>query len=352
MSRRNAIEQQTVLPLFLAYEISVDERSLGNLVDVFDTLPRFIWSGKHTTNTKEMMITKEGRVNDNHFKITFTAATIRRKRLEDGVWLEESIGCFPGLREEMVEDALRKLSVSGYGNFVEGQCWVVFKMYDLFTELKQQGHCYSYTELEEALTVLAKAHVEIETSGSHGTKINSSPYLPQLSIFRPTAAPINEARLNPAIEGLAADKCVALLHPLISQSILDKSYRMFDFSISMSLTSSLARYLFKILCVKWRNAAPDRPYTFSMMNFLVNSPRGVSTRMPENLRAVDAALKQLLDNNVLSKVEKEVQKKPRGKGALDYVISLYPTESYVKFMKRSNAKFSQNTLSKITRKRP
>lgn len=50
----------STLPLFSAYQITLDDNDLGNLVSIYDALPRFAWSGKTVRSVAEMTIVKDG----------------------------------------------------------------------------------------------------------------------------------------------------------------------------------------------------------------------------------------------------------------------------------------------------
>lgn len=65
----------------------------------------------------------------------------------------ENVLIYPDQREELVEDALRKLAVNGNGVDVQGKAGVNFTLYELNKELERVGHTFNLNEIKEALLV-------------------------------------------------------------------------------------------------------------------------------------------------------------------------------------------------------
>lgn len=325
----------TTLPLFSKYEINLDEADYSNLVSVYDAMPRFLLS-KTVRHLSEMSTQIDGTINGEPFKVIMKAVPMDlpikvKGKLTGQV---ESVGVYPGAREECVEEALRKFSTQA-GKFNESECAVRFTLYELKKELSSLGHSFSYNELRQALDILAQSNLTIETRGSDGDTINiKSTYLPSLFLRSKNKKSRDyvESKDMADEDKEIATQCVAVLHPLISRSIERGDYRLYHYSTSMRLTNSLAKILNRELSMRWRNASPHHPYTFSMISFLCNTTRGLSKRMPEDFRAMNIALKQLVDEGVLSEFTSEPVKKPKGKGAMDYIYKVLPTSKFVGMM--------------------
>ena len=87
---------------------------------------------------------------------------------------------YPGMREELVEDALRKITVSNSrGRYDEMGGFVRFTMYELQRELAAHNHKYGLTQIKEALNILHLTRIVLETED--GSKIASGYLLPSPS---------------------------------------------------------------------------------------------------------------------------------------------------------------------------
>ncbi|EOG4226644.1 replication protein, partial [Pseudomonas aeruginosa] len=86
---------------------------------------------------------------------------------------------------------------------------------------------------------------------------------------------------------------------------------------------------YRMLSFKWRNASPSHPFTFSLVDFLSNTARGLSNRMPEDFRAMNIALEQLVKEKAIQRYEHTKIAKSKGKGAKDYTYKLWPTNEFV-----------------------
>ncbi|MDL2189481.1 replication protein [Pseudomonas sp. ChxA] len=322
--------------LFNPYEIRLDDADHSNLVSIYDALPRFSWASKTVRDMSQMSTQLEGSLNGQPFRVVMKAVSmeipikIKGKATGQTEW----VGLYPSSREECVEEALRKFSTQP-GRFNEVKCSVSFSLYDLRQELKSVGHTYTYDELRQALDILAKSSLTIQTRSSDGDVIDiTSNYLPFLYLRSKNKKSKNYIDVKDISDQEKGDAtlCMAVLHPLISRGIERGDYRLYHYSTSMKLTNSLAKTLNRELSMRWRNASPTHPYRFHLVEFLSNTARGLSKRMPEDYRAVNIALAELVQEGVLSEFKSTPIKKPKGKGAIDYVYEILPTKKFVGMM--------------------
>lgn len=321
------------LPLFSAYEIKLAEVDYSNLVSIYDALPRFSWASKTVRDMNAMTTLIEGTLNNEPFKVILKAVNMERPVKVKGklTGKTEWVGVYPGAREECVEEALRKFSTQS-GKFNEAECSVRFSLYELKKELAVQGHTLTYSELREALNILAESNLTIQTRTADGETIDiKSNYLPLLFLRSRNKSSKNyvEAKDMSEEDKNVATQCVAVLHPLISRGIERGDYRLYHYGTSMRLTNGLAKILNRELSMKWRNASPTNPYSFSMVEFLSNTARGLSNRIPEDFRSMNVALQQLIEQNVLTSFQSTPVKKTTGKGAIDYTYKVFPHKNFV-----------------------
>ncbi|MGF6282011.1 hypothetical protein ABH908_000502 [Pseudomonas frederiksbergensis] len=321
------------LPLFSAYEIKLADVDYSNLVSIYDALPRFSWASKTVRDMNAMTTLIEGTLNNEPFKVILKAVNMERPIKVKGklTGKTEWVGVYPGAREECVEEALRKFSTQS-GKFNEVECSVRFSLYELKKELAIQGHTLTYAELREALNILAESNLTIQTRTADGETIDiKSNYLPLLFLRSRNKSSKNyvEAKDMSEEDKNVATQCVAVLHPLISRGIERGDYRLYHYGTSMKLTNGLAKILNRELTMKWRNASPTNPYSFSMVEFLTNTARGLSNRIPEDFRSMNLALQQLIDVKVLTSFQSTPVKKTTGKGAIDYTYQVFPHKNFV-----------------------
>lgn len=334
---RNKAPDQVKLPLAEMFANYVmDDAALagyGNLVAIYDLLPRFYGWKKRADFDGGLCTEFSGSIKGNLFHVQMTAAAIQKRirvkgesqQVEDAQEIipistrtrSETVLMYPGMREELVEDALRKFSVIGNG-FVDGsQLRVRFTIRDLMQELARNGHTYSCNEIKEALEILNKAHLAIKYQVDGGVIEESSTYLPHLSF----------AHKRKVVDG--NDVCIAQLHPLIVGGIRTNSFRMYSYDTSMAVSSSLARYLHKYLSFNWLNASPEHPYTLGLVEIMSATSRGLQPRMNDNTRFMEKAIQELIDNGVLTKYEKETIQAPKSKRIVDARYKVWPTNEFV-----------------------
>ena len=69
---------------------------------------------------------------------------------------------YPSVREEIIEDVLRKFATDAKRNeFLDDRLSVKFTLYDLWKELRKTGHTYNYSKIKESLQILANTKLEI-----------------------------------------------------------------------------------------------------------------------------------------------------------------------------------------------
>lgn len=77
---------------------------------------------------------------------------------------------YPSVREEIIEDVLRKFATDPDRNeFLDDRLSVKFSLYDLWKELRRIGHTYDYSQIKESLKILVKTNLEIITEDNRVT---------------------------------------------------------------------------------------------------------------------------------------------------------------------------------------
>ena len=321
------------LQLALFEILDTVDSEYSNTIELYDALPKFVWSSTDVNKTKNNVITRQYKSRGNNYEVKLKPAVIERRNPSTGETFSALV--YPGPREEIIEEALRKFAVNGHAFESEGEdkgVGVFFTVSMLRKELSRTGHSYSHQEVLEALDVMSSAVVEV----SLGTKGKGRDAVRGNMLNNLMLTSRDQYQEN------SATKCYATFHPLVTQGIRRQQFRLYDYSVSMALKSDLARYMFKRLSHYWAQAALDAPYGFKLVTFLSSTPRGLSEKMKDNLRAVRNALKVLVEGDVIMPEWHEVLiKDPNDKRVtINAEFALRPTQTFVKHMMKANKRKS------------
>lgn len=296
---------------------------LSNTIDIYDALPKYvIKQSREFDDLSKALVVRKCVIRGNSYTVKLKPAMIEK----DG----NTVLIFAGQREELVEDALRKLAISGRGHLIENKAGVLFTMYELREELAATGHSYSLDEIKESIMVCRGA--TLECYSDNGDSFISSSFFPMIGI----------TTRQQYLENPGDAKCYVQFNPMVTDSILNLTYRQYNYQIGMQIKSALARYIYKRMSHYWTQASLDAPYTPSLVSFLSQSSRELSPNMSSNVRAMKNALTALINQNVVSHYEENVIKE--GKKFIDVRYKIFPSESFVKQIKAANHQAKQTAI--------
>jgi len=129
---------------------------------LYDAIPKYFWSripSKDRIGGRFLnILRREFEFRDKAFTVKISPA-----RIEDKRGIEKDY--YPGKREELVEDALRKMAYDGNGLFLDDQAAVIFSLNQLQKELKTMGHSYSIKQIKDAIFICQKTTLTLESEG-------------------------------------------------------------------------------------------------------------------------------------------------------------------------------------------
>jgi len=327
LEQLNVIKNSAQMSLFQIIEPPGKKDEYSNTIEIYDALPKYVWDQKREQeDLSNAIITRQCTIRRQLFTVKIKPAIIEK---EDG----RAVLIYAGAREEILEDALRKLAVSGNGHIIEGKAGVMFTLYKLQQELSRMGHGYNLNEIKEAIQVCRGA--TLECISSDGEAFISSSFFPMVGLT--TRGEFRKKGGNA--------RCYVQFNPLVNESILNLTFRQYNYRIGMEIRSPLARYIYKRMSHYWTQASPDAPYTPSLISFLKQSPRELSPRMPENVRAMKLALDILIKQEVISDYEANQVKD--GRKVIDVRYVIRPHENFVKQVMASNKRAQQTELRAI-----
>ncbi|MFZ1494331.1 MAG: replication protein [Candidatus Competibacter denitrificans] len=310
------------LSLFQSFLCNSDaERdNLSNTIELWDGVPKYFISRQEMTKRREKGLLP---TIDREFEYRGRAFTIkvRPARLTDEGGNDKEF--YPSAREELVEDALRKIAAEQHYGFLETQeSGVIFTLHVLRRELQRRGHTLSYEEVTESLDIMAGCRIEI--MAADGTGDYKSPILAGL-----VRVSRHHYREDPKA------RWVAYFNPLVTRSIQALSFRQYDYHTMMSHTTQLARWMHKRMAHNYVNASLMQPYTILFSTVQRDSGLLEYARDRDAIRKLDEALGELKTKKVLMFFKKEDRKGERGR-ILDVVYTITPDPGFVGQIKAAN----------------
>jgi hypothetical protein len=305
---------------------TADERDrISHTIDLWDAIPKYYVSRAQQNKLRSKdgtlrTITKEFQYGRKTFKVRIRPARLTAK---DGNEKE----FYPSAREELVEDALRKIAAEqGYG-FMESdkkgisRTGVIFSLYMLRQELNRRGHSITYYDIIESLLILKRTHIEIyaEDTGYFECPI----FLELGSVSR------QEWLENPKA------RWVVHFNSIVTSSIEAVTFRQYDYHTMMTHKYQLSRWFHKRLAHNYRNAHYTCPYTIRYSTIMRDSRLLENYETRFGVREVDKSLKELKEHHVLMNFKKEVIYGVRKK-IQDVKYILTPSVKFIAQMKAAN----------------
>jgi hypothetical protein len=312
-----------------------DERdSLSNVFDLWDGIPRYAISRQQQDKWRKAGTFPQLYDISFHYRGRELKATIQPSWIKDA---DGNItGYYPSANEELIEDVLRKIAAgqnNGYFDPKDRRGGVMFTLYMVRKELENRGHSRTYKEINLSLEIMARSVIITGTADNkEGDFASNSLYLNNL--YR-----VSKSKLAEDPDA----KWFVDFHPFASRAMDDLTYRQFNYARLMSHKSQLARWLDKVLSLKYLNAGILHPFEMRLSTIIRDSKLldGYG-RLRAAVEAVDAAFEELQTCQpplLLAKPQKNAILGERGK-ILDVVYTLRPSPEFVAEVKASSKRHS------------
>jgi len=208
----------------------LDEENYSNTVDIFDLVPKFL-NRNPRSNTGRLEPIKKYPVikingKDLRFQVTITPATIE---VENGVFRD----LFPTIREEVVELGIRKLAFSGQGKYFDKKAGALFTVTQLHKLLKEHKRGYDKSDIMQAIEVLKKTTIDIKCLDDDAFPRISVNYVSDS--YTQTLAAYNK--------GVNDSKCFVIFNSMVTDSINQKTLRMYNYKMLMQYKNIIADHL-------------------------------------------------------------------------------------------------------------
>lgn len=313
--------------------------SLSNVFDLWDSIPRYVVSRQQQDKWRKAGTFPLLHEVPFHYRGRELTATIQPAAVKDKDGVIHVY--FPSANEELIEDVLRKIAAeqnNGYYDPKLRRGGVVFTLHMVRKELERRGHGRTYKEINLSLEIMARSVIITGmTDGKEGEFTSNSLYLNNL--FR-----VSKGRLAEDSEA----KWFADFHPFASRALDEMTYRQFNYARLMSHKSQLARWLNKVLSLKYLNASFLHP--FEMRFSTIRRDSGLLNgyeRFRAAIETVDSAFGELQTCQpplLGCKPGKKLLEGARGK-ILDVVYTLHPSREFMAEVKAASKRQSLTTDS-------
>lgn len=295
------------------YLLEPNEVKYSNTIELYDAIPKYVWQKKKSVDGR--LLTREFTHRGQRYKVTVKPALIENKE-GDLKYI------YPGVREELVEDALRKIACEGHGTFSRNQFGVIFSLYRLQEELRVMKHSYSLDEIKEALHVCRETVLKLNWIVDEVENESTE------NLFNTLGLRTQEDWRRHGNK----TKAMINFHPLVTKSILDMTFRAVNYESLMAYKMVLSRWIHKKMSHNYTQASMDNDkyYQISLDTIIEGAGIKKYQSLSNNIREIEKALKELVKNNTLRKFDhrKSFDEKDKRKitGA---VFRLFPSKKFV-----------------------
>jgi hypothetical protein len=295
------IERNTQLDLF-------GDKRFSNTLEIYSSLPQYVWGKLQREHGKYLSIVKR---QFEHRGIAYTLE-ISPARIIDRNGIEKEY--YPGQREELVEETLRKLMCEGQGIYVEKEAAVHFSLYQLENELRRTGHGYNKNEIKDALEILARTNIQLKSDDGS---------------YKVTFHPIEMLALR-SREDSTHERAFVQWNPLVTKSIDRGTFRQLNYEKLMAWRSVIARQLHKRMSHHYTQASILNTYHILLSTIIRDFGLTAYAQLRDNLRDVQKALDEMQVREVLLQYRVEKVFDARRKNRLaDAKFTLTPHPRFV-----------------------
>jgi len=317
------------LDLFSQF-VTNDKNEVSNTIEIWENIPKYFLTERQAVKLR----TKNGHADpvewfytdrNYNFVVRIQPALIKQSNGKYKAY-------FPGVTEELIEEALKKfLTIQSHGlhDPDKNETWVRFSLSMLHRELKSIGRTRSRNEIKHAIQVMNKCSISLYKDNK---EIWSGSLLQDLITVGRDDYIENTDSLH-----------VCRLPLFISHAINQLDYRQFNYNRLMSCDEQLARWIYKRLINRYRQASLMNSYHF-MYTDLKESGLLQQNREVDNRNKVLSALNELKQKNIIKSFETKDYKEKRKITNVKY--TLFPTNEFITEQKAANKRYTnlQQTL--------
>lgn len=264
--------------LALVFRLGEEEKEqYSNSIELYDFMPKYVWNKIERIQGQFLSpIKRYFECRGEKYTLVIKPASIEE---EEGVFRHY----FPSVREELVEDALRKIACEDNGVFLDDESAVTFTLYSLKKELEDRKHGYNIVDIKKALYILSETHLELSTK--EDGMVMKSNMLQALGLQAKEGWKGNGKKI----------KAFAIFNPMVTLAIKATKFRRLNYSICMSINNVIARQLYKRMVHHYTQASiTAEPYTILLSTMIRDFGLTQYSELRNNLREVIQALDSLI----------------------------------------------------------
>jgi hypothetical protein len=330
--RLDDYEQYKPVQMELFEALLPEDKNLSSTIEFYDFCPKYVYWRMERLQDKFLdRIERDFECRGSGYRLSIDPAKVKDS---DGVVRDY----FPGVVEELVEDALRKLAVDGHGLFLDDQAAVTFTLYELQQELAKTGHTYSLEQIKKALMVCIGTTIHITTQT--GETVFSDHLFETVGL---------NTREDWKGQGKKT-KAFVRFNSMVTKSIKEGSWRQYNYELSMGFKHVVSRQLHKRMSHHFTQANMAANYTILLSTMLRDFGLTAYAYIRDNLRYVKKALDEMVEKHVIRSYEiKEIYDTGRKNKLVDAMIELKPGIDFASQTIRANIK--QRDIKLLTEKK-
>lgn len=301
--------------------VTNEPNSVSNTVELWESIPKYFFTPKQV----EKLRTADGLARPCKWEYSYNGFPCTVK-IQPAL-IEEEDGnfraYFPGVTEELVEEALKKFFTDRhYGTHDphNAESWVRFSLSMLYRELMARGRSRSYKEIKRAIEIMNKCNIAFFKEGK---ELWSGAILQDL-------VTVNRKEYIADTDS----HHIARLPLFISNAINQIEYRQFNYDRLMSCNEQLARWIYKRLINRFRQAGFLNQYHFMYSDIEQSSGLLQQGRETDNRKKVISSLEELQKCGVLMRYETDERK--QGRKVVDIKYTLYSGSDFIREQKAAN----------------
>lgn len=257
-------------------------------VELYDFMPKYVWDRRGEAGSSDTLpvVMREFECRGvKRLLVIHPAGLINAETRETKYF-------YPGGAEQILEEVLRKLAVDGNGKFLNHQAGIAFSIYQVRMELEKHGHTKSHRQIRESLEILALTRLELIDHGNKKDKV----------IFSPIE--------NLGISGEGDEtQTFVIFSPLVTQSILQASFRIYNYTQVMSYKSVISRQLHKRMAHHFTQASIATKYSILLSTLIKDFGLTPQKRIRSNMIDVEKALVEMKTGQYPKREKKKIQNK-------------------------------------------
>lgn len=317
--------QSVQYDLFTTF-LTNEDGAVSNALEVWDGIPKYFL----TPAQQDKLRTDGGHADPYDWEYSYQGNPCK-VRIQPALIEQDSGGfraMFPSVTEELVEEALKKIFTDqqyGLHDAARAESWVKFSLSMVHRELKARGKARDRNEIKQAIQILSGC---ILTLYQDGKEVYRGPILSDL---------VTVGR-DEYIED-AENMHAARLPVFVSRGINDLKYRQFNYRRLMEFKTQVARWLYKRLIHRYRQASLMDTYHFLYSDVQQSSGLLQQNIERRNRAKLASGLDELVEKGVLfSHTAKEIKE---GRKIVDVKYTVTAASDFIKEQKAANKRALQ-----------